>query len=215
MNIEEIIKGIERVNRKYSASVMGLPDAEECEDIAALRAAIALLHAHPDAQSNHPKNGPKGFRVNDDMFGCYVKIQTGRGKDMHVYKVLGLIESNGYCDTPIMGGAKSVWHSESVPVLNVVHCGVSEDTVIRVALSDCEVIQQPNEALTLNELREMGGEPVWVAEEQRYAFLRVSADYLAVTRNRLQWDLVCAAQAGKTVGGLTFYRRRPEEVNGK
>lgn len=54
MNIEEIIKGIERVNRKYSASVMGLPDAEECEDIAALRAAIALLRTHLGSQPNAP-----------------------------------------------------------------------------------------------------------------------------------------------------------------
>lgn len=54
MNIEEIIKGIERVNRKYSASVMGLPDAGECEDIAALCAAIALLRTHPGSQPNDP-----------------------------------------------------------------------------------------------------------------------------------------------------------------
>ena len=48
----------------------------------------------------------------------------------------------------------------------------------------------------------MVGEPVWVAEEQRYGLLRAVDDGFEVTLNRLQW--------GK-VGGMTFYRRRPEE----
>lgn len=100
--------------------------------------------------------------INDDMFGAYVKIPTGASRNMHLYKVIGRIESNGYCDVPIMGGAKNVRHSEIVPVLNVVHCGVSEDTVVRVALSDCEIIRKPNEPLTLEELRGMVGQPVWI-----------------------------------------------------
>ena len=74
---------------------------------------------------------------------------------------------------------------------------------------------QPNDPLTLEELREMDGETVWIAEEQRYAFLRGGGDFLCVSRNRLQWDLVAAAQAGETVGGRTFYRRKPEEVSEK
>lgn len=72
-------------------------------------------------------------------------------------------------------------------------------------------VDPPNDPLTLEELREMDGESVWIAEEQRYAFLRVGGDFLCVSRNRLQWDLVAAAQAGETVGGRTFYRRKPEE----
>lgn len=102
-----------------------------------------------------------GFVVSDDMFGSYVKIPTGASGNMHIYKVIGRIDSNGYCDIPIMAGKRADLHSEIVPVLNVVHCGVSEDTVIRVALSDCEIVRPLNAPLTLDELREMDGEPVW------------------------------------------------------
>ena len=35
------------------------------------------------------------FRVNGDMFGRYVTILTGFDKQQHVYKVVGMIESNG------------------------------------------------------------------------------------------------------------------------
>lgn len=42
------------------------------------------------------------FIVNDDMFGTYVKIPTGTSRYMHIYKVIGRIESNRYCDIPLM-----------------------------------------------------------------------------------------------------------------
>lgn len=34
------------------------------------------------------------FRVSGDMFGRYVTIPTGFDKQQHVYKVVGMIESN-------------------------------------------------------------------------------------------------------------------------
>lgn len=104
------------------------------------------------------------FIVNDDMFGSYVKIQTGRKANMFLYKVIGRIESNKYCDIPITVETRPTLHDEIVPVLNVVHCGVSEDTIIRVALSDCEIVQTPNDPLTLDELREMVDEAVYIVE---------------------------------------------------
>lgn len=109
------------------------------------------------------------FVVHDDMFGACVKIPTGASRDMHVYKVIGRIESNGYCDVPIMAQAKSVLHEEIVPVLNVVHCGVSEDTVIRVALSDCEIFQMHDALLTAEDLMGMDGRPVWWEDKYGHA----------------------------------------------
>lgn len=76
------------------------------------------------------------------------------------------------------------------------------DYVIEVIGNQPTIVPPPNNPLTLEELRGMVGEPVWVAEEQRYGLLRAVDDGFEVTLNRLQW--------GK-VGGMTFYRRRPEE----
>lgn len=77
------------------------------------------------------------FKVNGDMFGQYVKIPTDYSRQEHIYKVVGLLESNGYCDVPILAGSESQLHDEVVPVLRVIHCGVCEEKVIRVALKDC------------------------------------------------------------------------------
>lgn len=83
------------------------------------------------------------FRVNGDMFGRYVTIPTGFNKQQHVYKVVGMIESNGYCDAPITGWTENILHDEIVPVLLVIHCGVCEEKVIRVALEDCTLLEAP------------------------------------------------------------------------
>jgi hypothetical protein len=82
------------------------------------------------------------FVVNGDMFGRYAKIPTGYSKDMHTYKVITLFNSNFYCDTPLTGNTMPYIHKEIVPVLNVIHCGVDESEVERVALSGCEVISE-------------------------------------------------------------------------
>ena len=83
------------------------------------------------------------FRVSGDMFGRYVTIPTGFDKQQHVYKVVGMIESNGYCDVPITGWTEKIHHDEIVPVLLVIHCGVCEEKVIRVALKDCTLLEAP------------------------------------------------------------------------
>lgn len=156
-----------------------------------------------------------GFIVNDDMFGAYVKIQTGASREMHVYKVIGRIGSNGYCDVPIMGCDKPILHSEIVPVLNVVHCGVCEDAVIRVALSDCEIVPLPNYPLTMEQLREMNGEPVWVE-----SFIRGLTSHWAIVHGKFLSDgrfaddmERCLLSSDKNSGyGIAWlaYRRKPE-----
>lgn len=87
------------------------------------------------------------FMVNADMFGMYVRIPTGYSREMHIYKVVTKFKSNSYCDVPIVYGSKPVPHekefhdlSDLEDVLNVIHCGIDETEVIRVALKDCEIV---------------------------------------------------------------------------
>lgn len=87
------------------------------------------------------------FMVNTDMFGMYVRIPTGYSREMHIYKVVSKYKTNSYCDVPIVHGSKPVPHekefhdlSDLEDVLNVIHCGIDETEVIRVALKDCEIV---------------------------------------------------------------------------
>lgn len=87
------------------------------------------------------------FMVNTDMFGMYVRIPTGYSREMHIYKVVSKFKTNSYCDVPIVYGSKPVPHekeyhdlSDLEDVLNVIHCGIDETEVIRVALKDCEIV---------------------------------------------------------------------------
>lgn len=63
-----------------------------------------------------------------------------------------------------------------------------------------------NEPLTLNELREMDGEPVWVDDEKTWAILQVWDDQ--------NIDAVFSIQRGcfraESVLGMKIYRRPPE-----
>lgn len=79
------------------------------------------------------------FVVNDDMFGRYCKIETNFSRSLHIYKIVGLIESNSYCDIPLTNQSEPIWHKDIVPILLVIHCGIDETRVQRVALSDCKV----------------------------------------------------------------------------
>ena len=89
------------------------------------------------------------FKVNDDLFGGLAYIKTGR--DVHVYKIVTNYASNNYCDVPIKWDAEPYMHDKIVPVLNVIHCGVDESRVIRVAVDDCEKIITPQERLEIRE----------------------------------------------------------------
>lgn len=80
------------------------------------------------------------FNVNSDMFGMYCKIPTGFSRTPHIYKIVSRIDSNTYCDLPLgTCNTKETIHKETVPVLLVIHCGIDETEVKRVALSDCEL----------------------------------------------------------------------------
>ena len=68
-------------------------------------------------------------------------------------------------------------------------------------------LSQPNEPLTLEQLREMDGEPVWIGDEKTWGILQVWDD------NNV--DAVFLRPRGcirvKSVIGKKIYRRQPEE----
>lgn len=84
--------------------------------------------------------------MNKDLFGSYAWISYGISGIKHVYKVVSNFQSNTYCDVPLTYQTENnpYIHDEIVDVLNVIHCGISEDKVIRVALKDCELVEKPN-----------------------------------------------------------------------
>ena len=99
------------------------------------------------------------FMVNTDMFGMYVRIPTGYSREMHIYKVVSKFKTNSYCDVPIVYGSKPVPHekeyhdlSDLEDVLNVIHCGIDETEVVRVALKDCEIVTPANDVVAKAEI---------------------------------------------------------------
>lgn len=95
------------------------------------------------------------FKVNKEMFGKYVIIPTGYSKEPHIYKVVNSIYSNSYCDVPIVYNSEPTPHDKIETtenpygletVLNVIHCGLDETKVIRVAFKDCKVVEPKTNA---------------------------------------------------------------------
>lgn len=80
------------------------------------------------------------FTVNKDMFGQYCHIPTDTSGNMHIYKIVSQIESNVYCEVPLVVNSKETIHRNIVPVLLVIHSGIDETKVQKVALSDCKII---------------------------------------------------------------------------
>lgn len=100
------------------------------------------------------------FVANDDMFGRYCEIATDFSRGLHYYKIVGLIASNSYCDIPLTNQSEPIWHKDIVDVLLVIHCGIDETRVQRVALSDCKVHPIANNAETKH------GE--WIVDEEGF-----------------------------------------------
>ena len=85
---------------------------------------------------------------------------------------------------------------------------------IRAAL-EMPTLTQPNEPLTLEELREMSGEPVWIVEQPDWGHWELSADAEDYLANRDQdfYGLKHDDPAGRYglhVLGWLAYRRPPE-----
>lgn len=95
------------------------------------------------------------FKVNTEMFGKYAIIPTGYSKEPHIYKVVSSFYSNSYCDVPIVYNSEPVPHDSIETTensyglehcLNVIHCGIDETKVVRVALKDCRIVQPKTNA---------------------------------------------------------------------
>lgn len=84
------------------------------------------------------------FWLNKECYGGYAYIRTDRSEDTHIYKIVNAIQSNCYCDVPVLCNSEPYVHTSVVPVLNVIHCGVDETKVVRVAVDDCENIVLPS-----------------------------------------------------------------------
>ena len=77
---------------------------------------------------------------------------------------------------------------------------------VQSAIANAPTLTQPNEPLTLEQLREMDGEPVWVNDEKTYAILQVWDDD--------NIDAIFSKPRGyihaKAAIGMKIYRRPPE-----
>jgi hypothetical protein len=84
-----------------------------------------------------------GFgRTNHIDFGDYVHYPNGYSKELHIYKVVGSLQSNCYQNAPDTHQSENVLHNDVVDCLNIIHCGIDETKVIRVKESDCKVYQK-------------------------------------------------------------------------
>lgn len=81
-----------------------------------------------------------------DVFGRYCKIAYGfprNGKqDYHRYKCIQRFKSNTWCEVPLTYQTENnpKNHQEMTDVMNVIHCGIDETKVLRVAIKDVEFI---------------------------------------------------------------------------
>ena len=77
---------------------------------------------------------------------------------------------------------------------------------VRMAIRSAPTLTQPNEPLTIEQLREMDGEPVWFDTIKRWGIVKVCRDGVFVLTKSGEFE----------VGRCKYYRRQPEgEVDGK
>lgn len=103
-------------------------------------------------RDNKDKTNHSFVLTGQDLFGRYANIAYGNKRygtvsgvqDYHIYKVIQRFRSNAYCDVPLTYQTEHncYIHDEVVDVVNVIHCGIDESNVIRVALKDIELIPE-------------------------------------------------------------------------
>lgn len=85
-----------------------------------------------------------------ELFGRYARIAYGHAldgkQDYHIYKCIQSFRSNCYCDVPLTYQTENNCHTHDniVEVVNVIHCGIDENRVIRVARNDIELLPAPD-----------------------------------------------------------------------
>lgn len=95
------------------------------------------------------RNDDVGFVLTgQDVFGLYCRIPYGhfyeRSGDKHLYKCIQRFKSNCYSDVPltIQTESEPYNHGEVVDCVSVINCGIVEDTVVTVAVSDVEFVKR-------------------------------------------------------------------------
>ena len=85
-----------------------------------------------------------------ELFGRYARIAYGHAldgkQDYHIYKCIRSFMSNCYCDVPLTYQTENNCHTHDniVEVVNVLHCGIDENRVIRVARNDIALLPAPD-----------------------------------------------------------------------
>ena len=80
-------------------------------------------------------------------FGDYVLVEMKRhgvSNEKYLHKVIGCLESNTYVPVPVQSPAKEVIHTEIVPVIQCICCGIDEREVLKYRLSDVKKVAQEN-----------------------------------------------------------------------
>lgn len=81
-----------------------------------------------------------------DLFGYYCTIEMKRygvANEHYQHKIIGKFKSNTWVETPIQSPAKATIHDYQEDVVNVICCGVVEEAVYRVKLSDVKNVHNP------------------------------------------------------------------------
>ena len=114
--------------------------------------------------------------------------------------------------------ADALYQTEKLLDTNIVRQDKVASELLEQVLYDIQhfpTLTQPNEPLTLEQLREMDGEPVWIVEHPDWGHWELSADAEDYIADRDQ-DLYGlkhddpAGQCGLHVLGWLAYRRPPE-----
>lgn len=109
-----------------------------------------------------------------DLFGYYCTIEMKRhgvANEHYQHKIIGKFKSNTWVETPIQSPAKATIHDYQEDVVNVICCGVVEETVYRVRLSDIKNIH--NHFIRTEKLKLLAE----VREAHRDGYMRGVSDF--------------------------------------
>jgi hypothetical protein len=81
-----------------------------------------------------------------DVFGRYCRIEQlryGVPNEMFLYKVVGSLRSNCWCEVPYKTASKEVRHDSIEDCILAICCGIDETEVLRFRAADVEFVPQP------------------------------------------------------------------------
>lgn len=132
---------------------------EEIEQGIGVSINYAMRHCNKEQQINIIKNISEKYakqccdeQIGDFGFGSFCSVEQKRyvgENEFYTYKVISVIESNGWVDIPVDARVnKIVLHDSMEKVVICICMGVSEDKVTRFKLSDVIKLSTPNVVTT-------------------------------------------------------------------